>query len=90
MFLGHDSVDVFIGIDVGKTAHHAVAIDRAGKKLLDRTLPQDDAKLCALIQKAPTMARSWWSSTSPSRTARFRWPSLRTWVCWSDTSLAWP
>jgi transposase len=51
MFPGHDSVDVFIGIDVGKTAHHAVAIDRAGKKLLDRPLPQDEAKLRALIQK---------------------------------------
>lgn len=51
MFPGHDSVDVFIGIDVGKTAHHAVAIDRAGKKLLDRPLPQDEAKLRVLIQK---------------------------------------
>ena len=51
MFPGHDSVDVFIGIDVGKTAHHAVAIDRAGKKLLDRPLPQDEVKLRALIQK---------------------------------------
>lgn len=51
MFPGHDSVDVFIGIDVGKTAHHAVAIDRAGKKLLDKPLPQDEAKLRALIQK---------------------------------------
>lgn len=51
MFPGHDTVDVFIGIDVGKTAHHAVAIDRAGKKLLDKPLPQDEAKLRALIQR---------------------------------------
>lgn len=51
MFPSHDTVDVFIGIDVGKTAHHAVAIDRTGNKLLDRPLPQDEAKLRALIQK---------------------------------------
>src|SRR5690625_4983096 len=49
MFPEHDTVDVFIGIDVGKTDHHAVAIDRAGKKLLDKPLPQDEAKLRALI-----------------------------------------
>lgn len=51
MFPEHDTVDVFIGIDVGKTAHHAVAIDRTGKKLLDKPLPQDEAKLRALINK---------------------------------------
>lgn len=51
MFPSHDTVDVFIGIDVGKAAHHAVAIDRTGNKLLDRPLPQDEAKLRALIQK---------------------------------------
>lgn len=45
MFPDHDTVDVFIGIDVGKTDHHAVAIDRTGKKLLDKPLPQDEAKL---------------------------------------------
>lgn len=51
MFPEHDTVDVFIGIDVGKTDHHAVAIDRAGKKLMDKPLPQDEAKLRALINK---------------------------------------
>ncbi len=43
MFPEHDTVDVFIGIDVGKTEHYAVAVDRTGKKLLDRPLPQDEA-----------------------------------------------
>ena len=51
MISEHDSVDVFIGIDVGKSDHHAVGIDRAGKKLLDKPLPQDEAKLRALISK---------------------------------------
>ena len=46
----HDEVDIFIGVDVGKSNHHAVAIDRKGKKLLDRALPQDEAKLRAIIQ----------------------------------------
>src|SRR5699024_3597823 len=51
MFPDHDTVDVFIGIDVGKADHHAVAVDRDGKKLLDKPLPQDEAKLRALINK---------------------------------------
>ena len=46
---GHDSVDVFIGVDVGKGEHHAVAIDRTGKKLFDKALPNDESKLRALI-----------------------------------------
>lgn len=40
----HDGVDVFIGIDVGESAHHAVAVDRTGTKLLDQPLAQDEAK----------------------------------------------
>src|SRR6476619_7811370 len=42
---GYDEVAVFLGLDVGKEAHHAVAQDRSGKKLLDRALPNDEAKL---------------------------------------------
>ena len=34
MIKDHESVDVFLGLDVGKGEHHAVALDRAGKKLL--------------------------------------------------------
>ena len=47
----HDSVQVFVGVDVGKGAHHAVALDRKGKRLLDSALPNDEAKLRALIGK---------------------------------------
>ncbi len=47
--IGHDNVDVFIGVDVGKGEHHAVAIDRAGKLLFDKALPNDEGKLRALI-----------------------------------------
>jgi transposase len=45
----NNSVDVFIGVDVGKGVHHAVALDREGRRLLDCALPNDEAKLRALI-----------------------------------------
>jgi len=47
----HDSVQVFVGVDVGKGVHHAVALDRKGKRLLDSALPNDETKLRALIGK---------------------------------------
>lgn len=50
MIDNHETIDVFIGVDVGKTDHHAVALNRAGKKLLDKALPQDEAKLKTLIK----------------------------------------
>ncbi len=50
MIKDHEQVDIFIGVDVGKSNHHAVAIDRKGKKLLDRALPQDEAKLHSIIK----------------------------------------
>ena len=46
---GYDDVDVFVGVDVGKGEHHAVAIDRRGKRLFDRALPNDEARLRQLI-----------------------------------------
>lgn len=42
-------IDVFVGVDVGKSSHHAVALDVTGKVLIDRSLPQDEAQLVALI-----------------------------------------
>ncbi len=44
-----EGIAVFIGVDVGKGAHHAVALDRSGKRLLDKALPNDEEKLKALI-----------------------------------------
>lgn len=40
---------VVIGLDVGKTAHHACALDPAGNKLFDKPLPQDETKLRELF-----------------------------------------
>lgn len=46
-----ECIQVFVGVDVGKGAHHAVALDQTGKRLLDSALPNDEAKLRALITK---------------------------------------
>ena len=42
-------IDVFVGVDVGKAAHHAVALAANGDVLLDRRLPQDEAALVEMI-----------------------------------------
>ncbi|WP_193065577.1 IS110 family RNA-guided transposase [Burkholderia pseudomallei] len=47
----HDSVDVFVGVDVGKGQHHAVALDRNGKRLYNKAMPNGEAKLRALISE---------------------------------------
>ncbi len=45
----YESVQVFIGIDVGKDTHHAVAVNHSGNRLFDKALPNDENKLRALI-----------------------------------------
>jgi transposase len=45
----YESIDVFIGLDVGKGEHHAVAVDRAGKKLFDKALPNDEVRLREIL-----------------------------------------
>ena len=52
--LEHGSIDVFLGLDVGKTGHHAVALNRAGKKLYDKALPQDETKMRDIITMLTT------------------------------------
>lgn len=42
MIGNHESIDVFIGLDVGKDEHHAVAVDWTGTKLFDKALPNDE------------------------------------------------
>lgn len=45
------SIDVFIGIDVGKTDHWATALDRDGDRLFDKALPNDETRLRDLYQR---------------------------------------
>ena len=51
MAAAQDPIAVFVGVDVGKTAHHAVALTAAGVVLLDEALPQDEAKLRTVIDR---------------------------------------
>ena len=44
-----EAVDVFIGVDVGKQSHHAVALDRSGRRLYDKALPNDEGQLRDMI-----------------------------------------
>jgi hypothetical protein len=56
--------DVYCGRDVGEEAHHAVALDRNGKRLHDAALPQDEAKLAPGSLSGPHAARASASSST--------------------------
>ncbi|PRE19929.1 IS110 family transposase [Burkholderia multivorans] len=62
----HGAVDVFIGVDVGKGQHHAVALDRNGKRLYNKALPNDEVKLRALIAELRTHGRLLFVVDQPS------------------------
>ncbi|MFE6092441.1 IS110 family transposase [Streptomyces massasporeus] len=44
-------IDVYLGLDVGKGAHHATALTPAGKKTFDRRLPNSEPKLREVFAK---------------------------------------
>lgn len=46
-----DEIDVFIGIDVGKSDHWATALNRDGKRLFDKALPNDETRLRDLYKR---------------------------------------
>ena len=46
-----EDIEVFIGIDVGKTDHWATALSRDGQKVLDRALPNDEDRLREVYQR---------------------------------------
>jgi hypothetical protein len=33
----------FVGLDVGKGEHHGIALNRTGKRLFDKAIPDDEA-----------------------------------------------
>ena len=47
----YDDAAVFIGLDVGKSEHHAVALTRDGKKLHDKPLPNTEAKIRSVLEQ---------------------------------------
>lgn len=48
---------VYLGLDVGKGEHHACALDPTGKRLHDKPLPQDEARLTALFEQLAAHGR---------------------------------
>lgn len=52
-----DDIDVFIGIDVGKSDHWATALDRAGRRMFDKALPNNEARLRDLYERLTQQGR---------------------------------
>ena len=48
---------VYIGLDVGKQAHHACALNVDGTRLHDKPLPQDESSLRGLLTELGTHGR---------------------------------
>ncbi|AUA11835.1 hypothetical protein CFP59_03953 [Streptomyces malaysiensis subsp. malaysiensis] len=46
-----EDVGVFLGLDVGKSAHHGHGLTPAGKKVFDKPLPNSEPKLRAVLDK---------------------------------------
>ncbi|GGW13187.1 hypothetical protein GCM10018980_71500 [Streptomyces capoamus] len=46
-----DDVGVFLGLDIGKSAHHGHGLTPAGKKIFDKQLPNGEPKLRAVFDK---------------------------------------
>lgn len=45
---------IYLGLDVGKTNHHATALTTTGKKIWDKPLPQSEPKIRELLEKLST------------------------------------
>lgn len=49
--------DVYCGIDVGKTGHHAVALDPTGKRIFDKALPNNESRLREVFDRLAERGR---------------------------------
>lgn len=49
MALDSTQFDIYCGLDVGKSNHHAVALNPAGEKIFDKAMPQDEDRLRELF-----------------------------------------
>ncbi len=85
----YESVQVFIGVDVGKDTHHAVAVNRSGNRLFDKALPNDENKLRSLISDLKRMVRYCWLLTSQPPSARYPSPLPAPKASLSDISPDW-
>lgn len=64
-----DDIDVWVGLDVGKSAHHAHALDHDGNTLYDKPLKQDEKAIRTMLGKLSKHGRCCWSWTSPTPSA---------------------
>lgn len=53
-----DDIDVWVGLDVGKSAHHAHALDHDGNTLYDKPLKQDEKAIRTMLGKLCVLS-SW-------------------------------
>lgn len=78
-------VDIFLGLDVGKTDHWGCAVTADGTIIWNKTLPNDEAKLTKVYQDLSKRGTvlvvvdqpatiGAWPSRSPSTSASSRWP----------------
>ena len=44
-----EGYEVYCGLDVGKSEHHAAALNAEGERVFDKPLPQDEARLRELF-----------------------------------------
>ncbi len=86
----YESVQVFIGVDVGKDTHHAVAINRSGKRLFDKALPNDENKLRSLISDLKQHGQILLVVDQPATIGALPVAVARSEESLSDTSLDWP
>lgn len=49
--------DVLCGVDVGKSDHHACALDPSGKKVHEKALPNDQEALTAVLTRLQGLGR---------------------------------
>ena len=85
-----EAVAVNTCVDVGRQSHHAVAIDRSGRRLYDRALPNDEDQLRALTPACvPTGScgcrgsalRHRCPATQRPAPRASRWAACRDWPC---------
>jgi hypothetical protein len=61
-------VGVFLGLDVGMSTHHGHGLPAAGKKVVDKPLPNSEPKLRAVFEKpAEKLPSSAWPGNAPRR-----------------------
>jgi hypothetical protein len=56
----NDEIGVFLGLDVGKSAHHRHGFTPAGKKVFDKQLPNTEPKLRDVFEKLKTSSAPSW------------------------------